>query len=478
MGIEFSEIRGQRTPAVLHETNLSGARAGLPAVRKLVVLVGHPTTAGGSVAVETLQPVTSDADAATYWGSGSELHRMALAVFRQSTLLEVYGIGMTPPVGGSAATGKFTITGPASSAGYVRVRIVDTYVDLAIAKSDTAATICAALVAAIAAKTALPLAAAVDGTNNYECNLTAKYVGTHGNVITCKVIKCTAAGVTATAAGATLSGGTGTADPTATLAKLAGKRYHLIAVSHVDGTGLSALKAHMESMDSPAEQKYGMGIAGWRGTYAAGVTLADGVDSRRVQMAWCKSTPSMPCELAAAFCGQRAAETDPARPLNEVVLVGIAAPDQDDWPSGTEVENCLWNGVTPLRTDPDGKVRIVRSVTTEQDDETQLDHTTVEVSDYAATYIVDEVRRLHPRSKLRATGESTTNLLTPKGLKTIIYRCLKTMEAAVMVENVDANKNDIAAEVNASGSGRLDASYPCDVIQGAHVVAMRQNLIV
>ncbi|MGL9774702.1 MAG: phage tail sheath subtilisin-like domain-containing protein [Sodalis sp. (in: enterobacteria)] len=68
-------------------------------------------------------------------------------------------------------------------------------------------------------------------------------------------------------------------------------------------------------------------------------------------------------ELAAIYAAIIASESDPARPLNTLVLPGADITPQDKWPGRSEQENALANGLTPFEVNG-SQVQIVRAVST------------------------------------------------------------------------------------------------------------------
>jgi phage tail sheath gpL-like len=242
-----------------------------------------------------------------------------------------------------------------------------------------------------------------------------------------------------------------------------------------DATSLAALKTHLDTVSGPMEQRPGIGIFAFSGTYSNAVTLASGVNSGRIACPFLRSTRSLNLELAAAFASVVAFEEDPARPLNTLELTGIHAPAIGSRFTRTEQENCLYNGLTPIEVGPSGAPQIVRAVTTYTKDANSvadvslLDLTTIRTLDYVRKACRERIAQRFPREKLYAE--------TIKSVRSELYDVLLRLEDLAIVENVEANKDGLVVERSGTDSNRLDAKIPADVVNGLHVFAGRIDLI-
>jgi len=132
---------------------------------------------------EVPQLITSEADAGNRYGFGSMLHRLVKQTEVGSQGVEMWAIPQTET--GAAATGDIAWSGTATEAGTIYCYISGILVTAEVANGDAAATVAAALTAAVTAKTELPVSAV---TNVAATEFTAKSKGDHwGNNISIKL---------------------------------------------------------------------------------------------------------------------------------------------------------------------------------------------------------------------------------------------------------------------------------------------------
>ena len=412
--------------------------------------------------------VFSDSEAATFFGNGSQLHLMCRAAIKANPYLALEAIAMDDAGAGVAATSTVTLTGPATGAGVLTVKVAGKLVQIAVAATDTATAIGAALAAQIALQPDLPVTA---GAAVGVVTLTAKNKGTQGNNIKVEATT-TAAGTTAVVV-AMAAGATDPTIATALVTVFAGG-HNIIIAAWNDATNLTALRTHLDSVSGPLEQRGAIGIYGHTGTLGASTTLAGTINAGRISAPNFK-VPEQPCELAAAYGAVVASEEDPARPLNLLELKGITAPALADRLSRTEQENALNNGVTPLEVGPGEKVQIVRAITTYTldaqsiPDISLLDLTTIRTLDYVRKACRERISLRFPREKL---SERTAPKVRDQ-LLDVLYK----LEELEIVEQVDANKDGLIVERDSQDPNRLNAKIPTDVVNGLHVFAGRIDLL-
>lgn len=469
MAIQFDTIPGSiRKPGKYFEFNKKLAVRSLPQNRQKLLLIGQKTSTG-TVLEKVLKEVASDAQASDFFGPGSQLHLMAKAALTSNPYVALYAIALDDASAGVAATGTVTISGAATASGVLTLWIGNQKVEIAITSAQAANDIATALNAAISAKTSLPVTSTVATA---VVTITAKNDGTQGNGIGLLVEttnSCVATAVVAMASGAT--------DPLLAdaLAVAAPEQFDIVAVSLNDATSLTALKTHLTTVSGAMEQRPGVGIFGFVGTYANGVTLATGVNDGRIACGFLSGTRSLAMELGAALASIVAFEEDPARPLNTLAFTGIHAPAIGSRLTRTEQENCLYNGLTPIEVGSSGIPQIVRAVTTYTkdaggvDDPSLLDLTTIRTLDYVRKSCRQRIALRFPREKLNAA--------TIKSVRSELLDVMYRLEDLAIVENVEANKAGLVVERNGTDPNRLDAKIPADVVNGLHVFAGRIDLI-
>ena len=464
--VSFDKIKtSTRKPGVYVEWNTKLAVRNLPTNKQRVLLIAqHSNPKAGKLTA--LENIYSAADVAAAYGAGSQTHLMALAAIKAYAYADLSLITVADNEAGVAATGSITITGTADTQGVLRVNIgnADT-LTVGIAANATAATVAAAVKAAIDAETSLPVTAtASEGV----VTLTAKNKGTHGNYIRIRTGN-TAEGITV--AVKAMSGGDADADIGPALNAVIAEGHNLIAVGCTDEANLLKLRTHLETVGAPEEKRWALGIYGQTGALAQTTTQAGRLNSGYLYAAWYRKTPSLPCELAAAFAAVVASEEDPARPLNTLKLNGIGVCDSADKTMRTEQENALYNGVTPIETSPDGtSAQIVRAISTYTKtangtaDESLLDMTTVRTLIYVSGACADRIALRFPRDKMteRTIARVRSELID------VLMKC----EELEIVEDVENNLANLIVERDAQNTGMLNCRVPSDVVNGLHQVGM------
>lgn len=468
--IAFDNIPASiRKPGKYFEFNTKLAVRTLPGNLQKVLIVGQRLTAG-TIAANTLVDIFSAADANTYFGRGSIAALMVAAAVAANPYLSLQAIAMDDAGASVAATGTITITGTATGAGVLTAQIGDMLVQIAVASADAQNTIAANLKAQFDKQPDLPVTATV-ATN--VVTLTAKNKGTVGNGI--KVTPSVTTGIGLTVANVAMA--SGATDPTlaTALATVFAAGHNIIITPWNDATNLTALRTHLDNAGGPLEQRGAVGVYAHVGTVSQATTLAASINGGRLTCALLPSCYENVFELAAAYGAVIASEEDPARPLNTLALTGISAPPQTSWLDRVSVENCLWNGVTPLTIGPGNKVQIERAITTYTldpqgiPDISLLDLTTIRTLDYVRKAVRERIALRFPREKL---SERTA----PK-VRSEILDVLYKLEELEIVENVAANAAGVICERDLQDPNRLDAKIPCDVVNGLHVFAGRIDLL-
>ncbi len=467
--IAFDQIPASiRKPGKYAEFNTALAVRTLPGNLQKTLIVGQRLTAG-TVAQNTVVDVYSDAQAATYFGRGSMLHRMVRAALKANPYLSLQCIALDDAGAGVLATCTVTIAGPATSSGVLTVMVGAVPVQIAIASGDASTAIAAALKAQFDAQPDLPVTASVAAS---VVTLTARHKGTLGNGIKVAA-SVTATGVTATPT-AMASGAT---DPTlaTALAVVFASGHNIIVNPWNDSTNMTALRTHLDSVSGPLEKRGAIGIGAYVGTLAAATTAAPLVNSGRISMLLLPTAYDTVEEVAAAYGAVVAFEEDPARPLNTLGLTGITANPLANRLSRTEQETALYNGVTPSEVGPGEVVQIVRAVTTYVKDPQSipdislLDLTTIRTLDYARKAWVERISLRFPRAKKSARVKKQVR----EELLDVAYK-LQDLE---ILENIDDNLDGFIVEDDLQDPNRLDCRIPADVVNGLHVVAMRIDLL-
>lgn len=129
-----------RVPFVAVEFDNTRASQGAALLAYKALLIGQKT-AEGTASANTLQRVTSADAVATFAGRGSQLHRQALAWFRNNTFTETWIGVLDDNSAGVFASGTLTFTGPATAAGTLSLYAGGNLVSVGVASGDSANTI-------------------------------------------------------------------------------------------------------------------------------------------------------------------------------------------------------------------------------------------------------------------------------------------------------------------------------------------------
>lgn len=445
---------------------------------RVVAVVGNFLSTGTATA-DTPEAVTSEEDAKTYYGQGSELHRGIRAALRADPSAFLYGVPLTPPSGGTAATSTVTIAGTTASAdGTITITCVGESIECTITSGLTPTTAGDALVAAIETMPDWPVSAAnASGT----VTVSARHKGLRGNQITFAT-SGTSTGLTWTHASGKLTGGLGSDTLTGAQAIMASQRYHLIAVPHDLSADIQSWRTHVNTAAGPTIGIRQQVVAASVDTLANAETLAISVNTARVQIVWHYNALDLTSEISAAVAARRAylEGIDPAAPMSmqhgtsvEGLRVQTAIADQ---PTPTEVNSALNNGLTPIVADQSGIVYVARSITSRSQDTTGvpnyavLDTAKVTVPDFFADTLQvnwPSFVAANPKLGPDPVGEDLPDpgVATPRSIRSWIYELEKGLEPDMLVE-VDANLPNLIVTIPGSPAGRTTAKIPLDVVEG------------
>ncbi|MCC7542356.1 MAG: hypothetical protein IT379_39425 [Deltaproteobacteria bacterium] len=465
---------------------------------RLVLLCGNKTAAG-TATVATRYAVTSEDDARTLFGAGSELLLGCQAAFAVWPGVPLYAIAVAES-GGTAATGVLAASGTATADGTIDVSYCGQTINVPIASGTTAANVAVALEAALEDMTDWPLDKGTAMAAAANCTVTFIHKGPRGNRASLRVVSNTP-GITITGpATGYLTGGATPDNSQNALDAVAALRHHYI-VAASDGEGASATpdtadltryRTHVNTYAGPDHGKRQVVIFGFGGTLADATTVATGMNAARMQCVWQKKPEQLPLQIAAAAAALRARHesSDPGVNLDDLIVSGIAPSySPADWPTGANLKSALNNGITPLRVSA-GEQLLTRSITTRSQDAAAnpsysvLDTTKVTVPDFVADDFAVGVpaefgaHGTTPGFKAGADDPDgdppPDGVVTPLMLKDWMYARLLGHEAAGLLEpgSVELRKSEIVVELAPAPAGRFNCSVPLDVIEGAHQFAI------
>ncbi|MCQ4142840.1 phage tail sheath subtilisin-like domain-containing protein [Vogesella sp. AC12] len=470
MNITYDKIPSSiRTPGKYIEFYTRAALKSLPANRQRSVLVAPKLTNVVTSNASQVIDVYSDDEAAAYCGYGSVGHLMARAFMRANPYGALSLVLLPDDGAGLAAKGTLTLANNATTSGTLTVNIGADTLRLAVDAGTTPEAAAAKVVAAVLNQPALPVtAAAVAGLVTF----TAKHKAAIGNDIKLSA-SLSADGMTA--AVAAMAGGANDASLQPALDTIQAAGHDLVVCPFATSTAALELREHLEFVGGPREKRWALGTVAHTGTLANAMALADAVNSEWISLAWYRGAKRLPAEIAAAYAAVIASEEDPARPLNTLQLAGMDVVDVTAQASKTEVENALWNGITPLEVGEGNRVLISRAITTYTKtvdgtaDPTMLDITTPRSLFYAAKAVLQKLVREFPREK---KSERTRDKVW-----SACYDVALRLEELEIFQNVEQHKAELQVQGDGQDVTRFNIRIPSSVVPGAHIFAVRMDLI-
>lgn len=473
--ISFNTIPlGRLTPGQFIEFDASRATNGAGLSLNRVLLVGQRRNNQGAAAELTPVSITSADEAVQQFGAGSMLAQMAAAYLTADRTSPVTAIALEDPAGSSRATGTLTITGPASAAGTISLRIGGVAVNANVRSGETAEQIANRVRVQINQTPGLPVTTALDGA---VITLTAHQGGVCGNDIDVRLNHLAGERLpTGVAAVITaMAGGAGEPDYSAIWPVIGDTDYRTIIFG---GFGQAIYLANVDELAErwgEERQLEGTLYAAANGTQGELSTLGDTLNSELVSVIGAASSPSLPWVIAAdygAACGSNSL-ADPARPLQTLVMPNITAPREGESFTRAERELLLASGITTFTADRAGTVRIERAVTTYKtnaaglSDLAYLDLEAVLTLAYLRRTLRARIASKYQRFKLASDGNNFArgqNIVTPSLLRAELIALAREWEEDGLVENVDQFINDLIVERNSNDTGRIDALVPPDIV--------------
>ncbi|MDX2094362.1 MAG: phage tail sheath C-terminal domain-containing protein [Alphaproteobacteria bacterium] len=484
MAIQFNQIPvNLRVPGTYIEISNEKANRGLSQYPTKALVVGQKLVSGTATPL-TPYLITNIDTAKTLFGAGSQLTHMLEKFKEADNFLEVWGIAQIDNAIGVQATGKLSITGPATGAGTIELYVAGRKVQIGVAAAATASTIATAVADAINALTSLPVTAAVNGINNYEVDVTARHKGVNGNAIDLRVnfyqdeILPAGVGVAIT----DMANGATNPDLSVVFAALGDDWYTDIISAYNDTANLVVLENALSDRFGPLKMLEGHGYIAYSDTHSNLVTKGQGRNSPHVSAIGAKGSPTPTYEWAAslgAVCAS-SSNNDAARPVQRLVMPGILAPKIADRFDLDERNILLFNGISTWYAQVDGTVITERVITGYRlniagaADPSYLDIETLKTLSYLRYDTRTLINQRFPRYKLADDGTNFGEgqaIVTPRIIRnTLIGRFLQWEENG-LVEGREQFKKDLLVERDGSDRNRVNAIIPPDIINQFRVFA-------
>ena len=319
--------------------------------------------------------LSTEGDAITLFGAGSELHRQIREFLKVNTVTPFYAVAVTESAG-TAATISQVISNTATGDGTYRFYCGDEFIDTPISNGQAPGSLATAVVANIKSQTHWPVTAAVASTVNVV--VTAKQKGLRGNWLR---VGAQIFGTVSTAATNTaqqfLSAGTpgATADSnTAALATISDTRYYYICSAAEDATQFGALVTQVGTMSLPTNGMRQRAITASVDSLGNATTVATGINNPRAEIGWLAQGDQEPPVLAAKLVGVYTLEELPfpfrtnfsgyGNDTATSLIWKMAAPRSGAAPTRPNIMAAILGGLTPIGVTRQRTTYIVRRVTT------------------------------------------------------------------------------------------------------------------
>ncbi len=485
MSVPFTALPANiRVPGAYTEIDSSKAVRG-PQVKPWKVLLVGMRLSTGTVSQNVKKPLRNADQARAFFGSGSQLHGMAMAYFAQHLRVDdVDAVAIDESGGGTQATLTLTVTVTSAKTGTIYLYIGGRRILIPVANGDSQNSIASAIRTAVNATDGVP--ATASGSTN-SVILTANNKGTEGNAIDVRVgyyaDENLPVGVSISNVPGVLSGGTGNPTIDANLIAAIGEvQYDMICIGLSDTTNLGVLDTEMQNRFEPLHDIQGSYIFGKRDTQVNLVTFTNALNSKFGICLGAKGMLNPPWEWAAA-AGARAAyelQNDPARPLQTVEIDYLIPPAQSDRFILAERQLLYLDGCSATKVNADGKVTFDRLITLYQvsaagaPDTAFMDVTTFATLGYIRWDLRRRILTQFPRHKLAMDGTrfgAGQPILTPAVVKGELVTTFRDWEEIGLVEDIEQFKRDLVVEQNVSDPTRLDVILPPNLVNGAVVFA-------
>lgn len=345
-----------------------------------------PKLSTGNGTVGTAYKISREQDAIDAVGVGSFGHRMCRLHLLVDKDADIWLVPYTASSGAGVATATGTITVTMSSGanptatGTLYVTACGVDLTIGFKTSDTVTTIGDYIAAQINAQQHLPFTASNSGG---VVTLTAKTAGASSGDGTVGVIRFRASvdsgkNVIVATSGAALGLGTGTAGADGATTELAGlttalanftsASFYYMGFSVWSATAIAIIKTHVSNKSEPNPGLRCRAFTAYTGTQSALTTIANGINYERRHIAWQENSEHDAAELTAQLLAihrkkesiRRNFVPDNYRGTDWLIKKQY---DPNDWPTATEINDAIVDGITPIGSDNVGSF-MVMSVTT------------------------------------------------------------------------------------------------------------------
>jgi phage tail sheath gpL-like len=505
-----------RTPGTGIELRFAQGPSSAEAGIRDVCFVMPKLASGGTWQANMVQRVTSEADAIAGAGAGSPLHRACRAFLRRNKTAKLFALPYLPS-SGTAGTADLDVTvsfGSGSNptaTGTIRLTVCGEACEAAFTTASTATSIAASLVASVNAKTWLPVSATnASGVITLVAKIAGKSQG-DGTVPVIRVHCQVDAGKNVVfqsensavddflGNGAATAGAEGsTAELTnleAALDAIAASRRYFLGISAHHADELAALKLHVATKSEPRAGLRCVGLAGFSGTLAAGITRANALNHERIAIAWQKNSEHDIAELVAALAAvrQKREEVDSTHNFDSTRSAdwGIrAAWSEADWPDSDDLNDAINNGLTAIASDQAGSFIVMSCNTRSKNEAGTVDdfratetHRVSGLDFYADTIAIRHAndfgaKKLKDDERLadgtvNANQRGSRNVVRPSVMKAWLFGIVDEMATREVLDRVAEIKESTQVVVDPNNNGRLEVGQSAFTINLHHQTTFR-----
>jgi phage tail sheath gpL-like len=405
-----------KIPGFFGETVYNAGPVTAGSIPILLLITGTQLSTGTATPNQDVLFVTSQTDADTFWGAGSEMAVQAQGAL-QTLGVTLWGASTAEAGGSAASTATITVTGTWSTPGTWTGRVDGVLVQANALATDTIQTFATSIAAAINSVREISVVAVVGAATAYVVTLTRKSKGARGNQgalyqvvagLPSGMTVAIAGGAAMTGPGLHFTGGSGV-DSVATLlaSVIQATQFDRIAFAQNDATNAGLWHTFLNNQAAPLTGILQHGICCVTGsTFSAVVSLAQAtLNAERIELCWQNDGETIPSFIAATFAAKRCAaeQNDPDSSFDGAILPGVAPQSQkSDWPNVATQIAALNSGVTPITTNASNQPVIIRAITTHsQDANGNPQYTTLDTSQAIVPDFVRLTARLYYTSVIK-----------------------------------------------------------------------------
>lgn len=467
-------------PGFYAEFDSSRAVQGLAPYPQKILLVGQKLDTGSATAGEAVLVSNAD-EVAVLAGRGSMLHHMAIAARAANEFTPLYILPLDDAGAGTKSDRTVSITGPATAAGTLAFYVGGRRYAVGVANGDTATAVATAIADAVNADAER----FVDATATAgDVDLVARHTGADAGEIGVSLNRYAGerlpSGIVITVGA--LTAGTGNPDVTSAIEGLGENWYPTVAFPYTDGANLTVIEDELADRFGPTRQIEGHAFTAADLSSAGAVALAESRNSPHVSPVDSGDVLDPAFIVAASVAAKDAGESDPARPRQTLELNGLLSAPETGRRSLSERNQLIDAGMSTLRIDDSGRVRIEYLTTTYRQNDAGLpseafkDVETLRTLGVLRHQLRARFAARYPRHKLGRDGSIGANVMTPKTARGELVALYLDWMQAGYVEGGEALaqfKRDLVTEIDATNPNRLNALVPPDLINQFRVGAFQ-----